>query len=172
MKIENHTYSSKILQLKELIFLCNSWKIKGANVGFTNGCFDILHKGHLTYLENASRQCSRLIVGVNSDSSVKRQGKGKNRPVNNAYDRAYALSCLGFVDAVILFDEDTPFEIIKTLIPNVLFKGGDYDVNANLGDKKHIVGSEIVKNNGGKIIAIPFVDGYSTTSIIQKINEQ
>jgi rfaE bifunctional protein nucleotidyltransferase chain/domain len=130
---------------------------------FTNGCFDILHRGHCTYLAEAKMLGDILIVGLNTDASIRRI-KGENRPINNQEDRAYVLSALKAVDYVILFDEDTPKKIISQIMPDVLVKGGDYKI-------EDIVGADIVTNNGGKVVTIPFVNGYSTTHIIQSIEQ-
>ncbi len=135
---------------------------KDKKIVFTNGCFDILHVGHKRYLEQASSLGDVFVIGVNSDASVKRL-KGPSRPVNPEQDRMEILSALGFVDYVVLFDEDTPYELIKIIQPDVLVKGGDYTV-----DK--VVGRDIVEARGGRVELIPFVDGKSTTSIINKIN--
>ncbi len=148
------------------------WRLKSDKIVFTNGCFDILHPGHLTYLAQARSLGNRLVVGVNSDSSVKRLNKGENRPVLDEKSRAFDVAALHTVDMVIVFDEDTPLELIKQLLPDVLVKGGDY--NANITDpahKQYIVGSDIVKNNGGKVQVLPFVEGFSTSSIIEKIKK-
>lgn len=135
---------------------------KNKSIVFTNGCFDILHVGHKRYLEQASALGDVFVIGVNSDASVKRL-KGPSRPVNSEQDRMEILSALGFVDYVVLFDEDTPYELIKKVQPDVLVKGGDYTV-----DK--VVGRDIVEARGGRVELIPFVDGKSTTNIINKIN--
>jgi rfaE bifunctional protein nucleotidyltransferase chain/domain len=169
----NTIIQNKIFQLDQLIYQVNSSKIKGYTVGFTNGCFDILHKGHVTYLAEAKNNCTLLIVGVNADESVKRLNKGINRPVNDENSRAYVLAGLVFVDAVTIFKEDTPLDLIKLIKPDFLFKGGDYDENEiNPKSKKYIVGSDVVKAYGGKVITIPFVEGYSTTSILEKSAKQ
>ena len=130
---------------------------------FTNGCFDIIHSGHCFYLTEAKKLGDILIVGLNTDASVKRL-KGETRPVNNEDDRAMVLSCLKPVDYVVLFDEDTPFNLIRNIIPNVLVKGGDYTI-------ENIVGADIVLENGGEVKVIPFVEGKSTTKIIEKISK-
>ena len=135
---------------------------KDKKIVFTNGCFDILHVGHKRYLEQASELGDIFIIGVNSDASVRRL-KGPGRPVNSEQDRMEILSALSFVDYVVLFDEETPYELIKKIQPDVLVKGGDYTV-----DK--VVGRDIVEARGGRVELIPFVDGKSTTSIINKIN--
>ena len=131
-------------------------------VVFTNGCFDILHSGHVVYLEAAKRMGDILIIGLNTDSSVSRL-KGKNRPVNSQEDRATVLSALRTVDFVCLFDEETPYELIKELQPDILVKGGDYKT-------EEIVGYDIVKAAGGIVCTVPVVVGKSTTSIINKLN--
>ena len=134
------------------------------SVVFTNGCFDILHRGHVEYLNQAKELGDYLIIGLNSDSSVKKL-KGDDRPVNNESDRAFVLSNLKCVDAVIIFEEDTPYDLIKTVKPDFLVKGGDWK-------EEQIVGSDIVKSNGGKVISLKFVDSYSTSDIIERIKKQ
>lgn len=131
---------------------------------FTNGCFDILHVGHKRYLEAASKLGDILVVGVNSDASVKRL-KGIDRPINNENDRMEMLSAFGFLDYLVLFEEDTPYELIKTILPDVLVKGGDYK-------PEDVVGRDIVESRGGELVLIEYVDGKSTTNIIKKINEK
>ena len=137
------------------------WRFKDEKIVFTNGCFDILHSGHIEYLAQAANLGPKLIIGLNSDASVKRL-KGENRPVNDENARALALASLIFVDEVILFDSDTPYDLIDYVQPDVLVKGGDYN-------PEEIVGYDIVKAKNGKIITIDFVEGYSTTSILNKI---
>ncbi|KIO44515.1 MULTISPECIES: D-glycero-beta-D-manno-heptose 1-phosphate adenylyltransferase [Sanguibacteroides] len=137
------------------------WRFKDEKIVFTNGCFDILHRGHIEYLAQAANLGTKLIIGLNSDASVKRL-KGENRPVNDENARALALASLIFVDEVILFDSDTPYDLIDYVQPDVLVKGGDYN-------PEEIVGYDIVKAKNGKIITIDFVEGYSTTSILNKI---
>lgn len=136
-------------------------QIAGKAVVFTNGCFDILHLGHIDYLEKARALGDALIIGLNTDQSVKRL-KGADRPVNNEYARARMLAALDFVDAVCAFEEDTPLELIETLVPNILVKGGDYTIET-------IVGADTVMKHGGKVRTIDLVDGYSTTNLIEKI---
>lgn len=140
-------------------------KLKNENkkIVFTNGCFDILHKGHITYLNESKSLGDVLIVGVNSDDSVKKL-KGDERPVTNENDRMYALDNLKPVDYVILFSEDTPYNLIKEIIPDILVKGGDWTP-----DK--IIGSDIVLGNGGEVKSLKFVNGYSTTNILEKIKK-
>jgi rfaE bifunctional protein nucleotidyltransferase chain/domain len=133
------------------------------SVVFTNGCFDILHRGHVEYLNQAKTLGKYLVIGLNSDSSVKKL-KGEDRPVNNETDRAFVLSNLKCVDAVIIFDEDTPYDLINTVRPDFLVKGGDWK-------EEQIVGSDIVKSYGGKVISLKFVDSYSTSNIIDRIKK-
>ncbi len=128
---------------------------------FTNGCFDILHRGHIEYLNEAKKLGDKLIIGINTDLSVKRL-KGNSRPIFTLMDRAFALDNLKAVDFVIPFNEDTPLKLIEEIQPNVLVKGGDYN-------PEEIVGYEQVRQYGGKVITIPFVKGYSTSLIIEKI---
>lgn len=141
--------------------LCDELRRSGEKIIFTNGCFDILHVGHTRYLAESKRLGDILIVGLNSDSSVKRL-KGDSRPVNSEPDRAEVLSALESVDFVSIFDEDTPYELIKCLIPDVITKGGDYNPD-------DVVGADIVRANGGEVIIINFVEGKSTTSVINKM---
>ena len=156
--------TSEAIQKMEL------WRLKNDKIVFTNGCFDILHAGHVTYLAQAAALGNKLVVAVNTDSSVKRLGKGDDRPVNSEDARVFVLSALGFVDMVILFDTDTPLEIIEALKPDVLVKGADYDPNeTDPTSKKYIVGSDIVNQYGGKVEAISLVDGFSTTGIINRL---
>ncbi len=153
--------ANKIFSLPELIEQCLVWKKEGHKTVFTNGCFDILHLGHIDYLEKAKSLGNKLIVGVNADISVKRL-KGESRPINNEYARCRMLAALAFVDAVLLFGEDTPLHLITTLLPDILVKGDDYKI-------EQIVGADIVIANGGEIKTIEFVLGYSTTNLIQKM---
>ena len=140
---------------------CNVWRATQKKIVFTNGCFDILHHGHLDLLARAAGFGNILILGLNTDSSVQRL-KGPERPVTNENDRAFQVASLLCVDAVCLFDEDTPETLIKLLKPDILVKGGDYTI-----DK--IVGADFVQHNGGSVEIIPFVEGYSTTGIIDRI---
>lgn len=130
---------------------------------FTNGCFDILHLGHVDYLEKAASKGDKLIVALNTDASVSKL-KGPTRPVNSEKARARIMAALSFVDAVVFFSEDTPLSLIKRLKPDILVKGSDYKIS-------NIVGADIVMQNGGKVETIELVDGYSTTNIINKINQ-
>lgn len=159
----------KIVPLDKAVMLVNAWKMKNDTVVFTNGCFDILHKGHVTYLAKAAELGHKLVVGVNTDASVKRQDKGDNRPINDELARETVLASLAFVDLVVLFDADTPYELIRVLNPGVLVKGADYDPQvSDPSDKKYIVGSDLVKQNGGQVQVIDLEEGFSTTSIINK----
>lgn len=161
---------SKIVSLHEAKQQIEIWKLSSKKIVFTNGCFDILHKGHVTYLGQAAQHGNRVIIGLNTDASVKRQGKGDDRPINDQEARATVLAALSVVDLIVLFDEDTPLELIRELQPNVLAKGADYDPEeTDATSKKYIVGSDIVRANGGEVVAIPLVDGFSTTGIIEKM---
>jgi len=154
----------KIYRLdKELNSLVTALKGGGGKIVFTNGVFDIIHRGHVEYLIDAKSHGDVLIVGVNSDSSVK-SIKGDSRPVNNENDRAFVLLNIKPVDYVVIFEEDTPFNLIKSIRPNVLVKGGDWKV-------KDIAGSDIVLSDGGQVFSLKFINNYSTTAIIKKINE-
>jgi len=156
-----HWIQHKIFSRESLIRECNIWRAIGKKIVFTNGCFDILHHGHLDLLARAADYGNVLIVGVNTDSSVQRL-KGPARPITHEQDRLFQLASLLCTDAVCLFDEDTPEELIKLIKPDVLVKGGDYTI-----DK--IVGADFVQSYGGSVEIIPFVTGYSTTSLIERI---
>lgn len=165
--------NNKIVSLEEAKQRVNMWKWQGHKTVFTNGCFDILHKGHVTYLAQAAEHGNRLIIGLNTDASVKRQGKGENRPVNDQDARAMVLAALSSVDLVVLFDEDTPLELIEALEPNAVAKGADYNPEeTDPTAKGYIVGKAFMDKTGGEVIAIPLVEGYSTTSIIERSKEQ
>lgn len=155
--------AQKIYQLPALITQIASWRAQNNTIAFTNGCFDILHLGHIDYLEKVSELADKLIIGINTDSSIKRL-KGINRPIIEAYARARVMAALEFVHAVILFDEDTPLELIKAIKPDILAKGSDYSI-------RNIVGADFVISYGGKVETIDLVQGYSTSSIIQKIQQ-
>lgn len=149
----------------------NMWHAYANKVVFTNGCFDILHKGHVSYLAEAASLGDRLIVGINSDDSVRSLGKGEDRPINEEYDRAFLIASLSVVDAVVIFNEQTPEQLIKELIPDVLVKGGDYDGTiTDPNDPRYIVGRDTVLQNQGEVQTISLVEGYSTTAIVNKIN--
>lgn len=159
-KISNPEKASKLVE---------GWKMKNEKVVFTNGCFDILHKGHVTYLAKAADLGQRLVVGLNTDASVKRQNKGDNRPVNDESARETVLASLACVDLVVRFDEDTPYELISALKPDILVKGADYDPGEkDPSAKKYIVGSDLVRKSGGEVRVIDLEEGFSTTSIIRK----
>ncbi len=161
MKAVQHI-QQKILKPSELEQALHRWRLSGNNkIAFTNGCFDILHAGHIHSLSQAASFADILIVGVNSDASTKRL-KGPTRPINQEQNRALLLASLVMVDAVVLFDEDTPLQLINTILPDVLVKGGDYTIDT-------IVGAKEVIANGGKVEIIPLVEGLSSTSILKKI---
>ncbi|MDP8231858.1 MAG: D-glycero-beta-D-manno-heptose 1-phosphate adenylyltransferase [Candidatus Zophobacter franzmannii] len=151
----------KILDRNSVTSTFTNLKDEGKKIVFTNGCFDILHRGHVAYLNQASEEGDILVIGLNSDASVKRL-KGEERPINNEQDRAYLLAGLGFVDYVVIFTEDTPFNLIKDIMPNILVKGGDWK-------PEQIVGSDIVIANGGEVKSLRFEDGYSSTNVIDKM---
>jgi D-glycero-beta-D-manno-heptose 1-phosphate adenylyltransferase len=139
------------------------WRVPGKTVSFTNGIFDILHRGHIFSLSQAAREADYLIVGLNSDASTKRL-KGPSRPVNDEQSRALVLASLLMVDAVVIFEEDTPLDLITTLMPDVLVKGGDYTV-------EQVAGSKEVIANGGRVVINAIVEGFSTTGIINKVQQ-
>jgi D-beta-D-heptose 7-phosphate kinase/D-beta-D-heptose 1-phosphate adenosyltransferase len=150
----------KVLAPDEAVKKIAQWKILGKKIAFTNGCFDLLHPGHIASLMEAAQHGDYLIVGLNSDASVKRL-KGPERPINTQESRALLLAALTMVDGVVLFEEDTPLELIKKIMPDVLVKGGDYTV-------EQIAGAREVIANGGKVVINPIVEGFSTTNIIEK----
>tara|TARA_B100000767_G_scaffold87962_1_gene84486 strand:+ start:476 stop:970 length:495 start_codon:yes stop_codon:yes gene_type:complete len=153
--------NNKIFSIKDLKTKLSIWRENGEKIIFTNGCFDIIHKGHIQVLANTADLGDRLIIGLNSDISVQKL-KGLNRPIVEEDARAFLLASLNFVDAVVLFSEETPINLITTLKPNVLAKGGDYAISS-------VVGYKEVKEYNGEVIIMPFVDGFSSTSIIEKI---
>lgn len=155
---------SKILSGSDVLEFVSKCKQEGLRLIFTNGCFDILHEGHVRYLNEANTLGDRLIVGLNSDASVSRL-KGPQRPINQQLSRAYVLAGLECVDAVIVFEDETPMHLIQLVKPDVLVKGGDWKVN-------EIVGSDFVLQNGGQVFSLPFYNGFSTTSIAEKIKSQ
>ena len=140
---------------------CKNLRANQKQLVFTNGVFDLLHRGHVHYLLEARNLGDALIIGLNADSSVKRL-KGDSRPIQNEEDRAYILSMLRACDAVAIFDEDTPLELVSAIIPDVLVKGGDYEI-------ENIVGREVVESNGGVVKTIPIVEGKSTTNIVERM---
>lgn len=151
----------KILQGLQLQQMLAYWHLKDFKIVFTNGCFDILHAGHVEYLAKGASEGDILIIGLNSDDSVKRL-KGSNRPINSQEARAMVLASLSFVDAIVIFDEDTPYELIEMVQPDILIKGSDYK-------PEDIVGYDILKAKGGEVKTIELVPGFSTTSIENKI---
>ena len=151
---------SKIVDFSKIKDLVSNWKKEGNSIVFTNGCFDVLHYGHVSYLAEASDLGDKMIIGLNSDSSVRRL-KGETRPINGQHERAVLLSALQFVDAVVIFDEDTPENLINTIAPDFLVKGGDYTIDT-------IVGADFVMSYGGKVITIPLVENFSSTLIIKR----
>lgn len=153
----------KIVTLNKAVKIRQKIRENGEKVVFTNGCFDILHKGHIFYLKESAKLGDYLFVGINSDSSVKIL-KGENRPIFSEMERAEILSSLEFVDYVTIFDEETPLNLIKNILPDVLVKGGDYKL-------KDIVGDDCVRENGGVVMTIPFLEGFSTSEILKKIGK-
>jgi rfaE bifunctional protein nucleotidyltransferase chain/domain len=150
--------------------VCASWRKAGLKIVFTNGVFDLLHAGHIDYLQKAAKLGHRLVVGLNADNSVKTLDKGPARPIKDQNTRALILGALRCVDAVVLFEEETPLQLIQTLKPDILVKGGDYDPNCHdVGHPKYIVGSDFVMEQGGKVAVIPFLQGHSTTALEKKI---
>lgn len=147
----------------QLLRQCNIWRSFGKKIVFTNGCFDILHHGHLHLVAAAANLGNVLVVGINSDASVKRL-KGEDRPINHEQERMFQVASLLCTDAVCLFEEDTPEELIKTIRPDVLVKGGDYTI-------ENIVGADFVQSYGGTVSIIPFVEGYSTSATIASIKK-
>jgi rfaE bifunctional protein nucleotidyltransferase chain/domain len=153
----------RIFDRPGLLYQVNRWRVLGKTIAFTNGCFDILHEGHIASLSDAAREADFLIVGLNSDTSTKRL-KGPGRPVNDQHARATVMAALLMVDAVTLFDEDTPLDLINAIRPDVLVKGGDYTL-------EQIVGAKEVLSWGGRVVINPILPGFSTTGIIEKITK-
>lgn len=153
--------SDKVIDQSTLKNRVEAWQADGEKVVFSNGCFDILHLGHIDYLEKARSLGNRLVIGLNADASVKIL-KGQNRPINNELARTRMLAALQFVDGVTVFNEETPQKLIEYLLPDILVKGKDYSI-------ENIVGANAVLNNGGEVKTIDLVDGYSTTDLIEKI---
>lgn len=167
-KLEN--LKRKIVSLEEAKSLVESWKSQGLKVVFTNGCFDILHQGHVVYLNKAADMGDRLVVALNTDASVKKQNKGEERPINPEDARLLVLAGLACVDAVLLFEEETPLSLIETLLPDVLVKGADYDPNeVDASKKTYIVGSDVVRKQGGETRVVDLEAGFSTTAIVRKL---
>ena len=153
----------KLFTLENLKKQVAAWRVNNKTIAFSNGCFDILHEGHIFSLNQAASEADILIIGVNSDQSVKRL-KGPDRPINNQISRSILLSNLAVVDAVVVFDEDTPLTLIQSIMPDVIVKGGDYTID-------QIVGSKEVIANGGRVVINPIVEGFSTTGIIAQIKK-
>jgi D-beta-D-heptose 7-phosphate kinase/D-beta-D-heptose 1-phosphate adenosyltransferase len=153
--------SKKIVSQTQLLATAASWRATGKTISFTNGCFDILHEGHISSLSEAAKEADYLVVGVNSDDSVKRL-KGPERPINHEQSRALLLASLAIVDAVVIFNDDTPLNVISQLLPDTLVKGGDYTI-------EQIVGSKEVIANGGSVKINPIIAGFSTTGLIDQI---
>lgn len=160
--VENVSVDRRIVDVTSLKRSCNIWRMKGDRIVFTNGCFDILHRGHVEYLQEAASLGDRLIIGVNSDRSVQRQGKGPDRPLNDEVSRAKVLAALRLVDAVVIFEEDTPLALIEAIEPDVLVKGGDWSAD-------RIVGADIVLARGGEVRSLKLIEGFSTTSLVERI---
>ncbi len=158
---ELHKINDKIISLEELKARIESWKANGEKIVFTNGCFDILHRGHVEVLAKTADLGDKLIIGLNSDSSIKKLKK-ENRPIVDEKSRALLLAAFSFVDAIVLFSEQTPINLIAEIKPDILAKGGDYEI-------RKIVGHNIVQGNGGEVITIPLTEGFSSTNIIDKI---
>lgn len=157
------TISDKIKSAQEAALDIKKWQLKGEKVVFTNGCFDILHKGHIDYLAAAASLGHRMIIGLNTDESVNNL-KGEGRPVNNNDARALMLAALHFTSLVTFFSEETPYDLIRTVQPDILVKGSDYIA-------EDIVGYDIVTQRGGKVLTVELTDGYSTTNLIKRIKK-
>lgn len=153
---------TKIVSKENAFRTLNGLRLKGKKIVFTNGCFDIIHPGHVDYLMQARDLGGYLILGLNTDSSVKRLNKAPNRPVNNEAARALVLAGLACIDSIVYFDEDTPYELINYLQPDILVKGNDYKA-------EEVVGYDVVKARGGEVITIPLLEGFSTTKLIEKL---
>ena len=153
---------TKLVTKEAALQQCNVIKNLQKKIVFTNGCFDIIHPGHVDYLCQARDLGDFLILGLNTDRSVKQLNKAPNRPINNEYARAIVLAALACIDLIVLFDEATPYELINYLQPTILVKGNDYTIET-------IVGSDLVKANGGAVVTIPLLNGYSTSKLIEKI---
>jgi D-glycero-beta-D-manno-heptose 1-phosphate adenylyltransferase len=152
----------KIVSKEEALQRLTLFRTQRSKIVFTNGCFDILHPGHVDYLSQARDLGEFLVLGLNTDNSVRRLNKAPNRPINNEQTRATVLAGIACIDLIVFFDEETPYELIKFLKPNVLVKGNDYKA-------ENIIGYDVVKANGGDVITIPMLEGYSTTKLIEKI---
>lgn len=160
-KQKKELVQDKIMNREALAHLCQGWRVKGQKIVFTNGCFDILHQGHISLLLEAAELGNKLVLGINTDNSVKKL-KGEDRPVNNELSRALLLAAQLYVDAVVLFDEDTPLELIQAIRPDVIVKGGDYTPET-------VVGNDFVKSYGGAVVIVNLVPGFSTTGLIERL---
>jgi D-beta-D-heptose 7-phosphate kinase/D-beta-D-heptose 1-phosphate adenosyltransferase len=150
-----------VISVSRAAALVARWKQRGLTVGFTNGCFDILHPGHVSLLKAARAECDRLIVALNSDASI-RQLKGPTRPINDLTTRAQMISAIRYVDCTVAFDAETPLDLIRRLVPDVLVKGGDYSVDT-------VVGADVVQAEGGRVHIVELVPGKSSTEIISRV---
>ncbi|MFT4968895.1 MAG: rfaE bifunctional protein nucleotidyltransferase chain/domain [Chitinophagales bacterium] len=153
----------KLTDIKGLKHILAQWRVKSNRIVFTNGCFDIIHVGHVHTLKEAKKLGDKLLVGLNSDNSVKRL-KGSERPINKEINRADLLSAFEMVDAIIIFEDDTPLSVIEAIQPDVLVKGGDWKI-------EEIVGGEFVKKNGGEVVSVPFIPNESSSNLIEKIQK-
>lgn len=155
--------TDKIYTTAQIVQKAAKWRLEGKKIAFTNGVFDILHQGHIFSLSQAANEADYLVIGLNSDASVKRL-KGESRPVNNQDSRAIVMASLGMTDAVVIFEEDTPLELIKSIMPDVLIKGGDYKI-------EQIAGAKEIMANGGRVVINPILKGFSTTNIIGQLKK-
>ena len=155
---------AKIFHIEDLSQIIKEWRLDGNKIVFTNGCFDLIHLGHLEVLARSADLGDRLVVGINSDKSIKRI-KGKSRPIIEEDSRAKQLAAIEFIDAVILFNEDTPHNLISFINPDIITKGGDYK-------KNDVVGNELMNKKSGEVVIIPLTQGFSTTSILEKIKNE
>jgi rfaE bifunctional protein nucleotidyltransferase chain/domain len=153
---------AKVMPVESLMHWVSAWKLQSLKVVFTNGVFDILHRGHIDYLMKAADLGDRLVIGLNADSSVKMLNKGINRPIQDQDSRAFILSSMAFVNAITIFNEETPEKLIELVSPDILVKGGDYQI-------AQIAGSDHVLKHGGQVVTIPLVEGYSTSAIESRI---
>ncbi|MEZ4906588.1 MAG: D-glycero-beta-D-manno-heptose 1-phosphate adenylyltransferase [Saprospiraceae bacterium] len=160
-------YKNKIFKegnFQDYLTIIDDWKREKNKIVFTNGCFDLLHSGHIMYLNEAKKNGDKLVIGLNSDESVRRL-KGENRPIKGEDCRADILAFMGEIDMVVIFDEDTPLDLITKIVPDVLVKGGDWEI-------ENIVGANVVIENGGTVKSLNFLDGHSTTNIVNKVLNQ